>query len=99
MPPAEFNWTEILSGHGGENVIALGLFSIFGIIGVTVIVAAFWHKARLVRLKEQMIERGYSAQEIVAVVSAGEDFGRSKAGLPISNTPANASQASKAAAN
>jgi len=99
MPLAEINWTEILSGHGGENVMVLGMFAMLGIVGVTVIVAVFWHKARLVRLKEHMIERGYTAQEIIAVVSAGEENGRAKMTSPLNVPSAGIRQSTGTTAN
>lgn len=55
---------------GGELI---GLVAVVGglLCGIFGILGHFWHENRVTALKRDMVERGMSAEEIQAVVSAG----------------------------
>jgi hypothetical protein len=100
MPLAEINWTELFKGSSGENLGPVIFVVCIFLIVIVSIVASHWRKARLLRLKEQMIERGFTAHEITAVIGAGEEQGRaSKAAAPIGGPPTNVPDCRKVAAN
>ena len=51
----------------------IGLVAVVGgmLIGVIAIVAHYWHQNRLAELKQEMLNRGMSAEEIKTVLNAG----------------------------
>ena len=73
MNLAEIDWNTLLQK---PDVLPLLLFlGVGGLVLLTAIIAVQWRKAQqatcAARLKERMIERGYSAEEIKTVLSAG----------------------------
>jgi hypothetical protein len=87
--------SELLQRLNGGEII--GLFTVVvgtvvgGIIAVTAIVTAHWRKTRQTEqeaaLKQEMLQRGLSAEEIVQVIRATRG-GRSKADSPAPARPA-----------
>ena len=67
--------SEILSKLDGDGVI--GLFSVVGglLCGTVAIIMCFWHKTRKLEitaaLKQDMLNRGMSADDIQAVIESG----------------------------
>jgi len=51
----------------------VGLVAVVGglLIPLTVILGGYWHRGRLVALKRDMVNRGMTAEEIQAVMDAG----------------------------
>ena len=68
---ASFDWGELLE-------MPTLIFLVGGVIAVTAIVATQWRQAQKTsdnaRLKEQMIQRGFSADEIERVINAGPSW-------------------------
>ena len=75
---AEIDWTSLLGD--GPGLPVLMLITVGGVIGLAAIIAPQWRKAREstndAHLKLRMIERGFTAEEIVSVVNAGASRGR-----------------------
>jgi len=72
---AEIDWDTLLrQDHGMVLYVLAGCVTVI-IISVTATIAAEWRRVRVVdadaRLKELMIQRGYSVEEISCVLSAG----------------------------
>ncbi|HJZ93370.1 MAG TPA: hypothetical protein VKE40_21010 [Gemmataceae bacterium] len=65
--------TEFLSHFTGPQLI--GLVAVTGglLCGIVAILGHFWHEHRLTALKQDMVNRGMSVDEIQAVVDAGSD--------------------------
>jgi hypothetical protein len=65
---ASFDWGELLE-------MPTLIFLVGGVIAITAIVADQWRRAQKTsdeaRLKEQMIQRGFSADEIERVIKTG----------------------------
>ena len=77
MPPllAEIDWNTLLQQDPGLPFLAaIGMIMI---VALTAIIAVQWRKANQLateaRLKELMIQRGFSAQEIVDVIGVKID--------------------------
>ena len=70
MQIAVFDWSRLLKP---ETLI----FIMAGVVAVSAIVLAHWSRVREVeaasRLKQKMIDRGFSADEIERVLNAGGD--------------------------
>jgi hypothetical protein len=72
--------TELLSKFNAGELI--GLVAVAGgllipiLCGVTAILTDYWHKARQLALKQDMINRGMSAEEIQMVLDAGTKSSR-----------------------
>ncbi len=70
---AEIDWNALLNQDA--SLIAFVVAGVVGLISVTAIVMPQWRRAHevrtLARLKGRMIERGFSADEIVNVINAG----------------------------
>jgi hypothetical protein len=69
---AEIKWTEAM-------VVMVGTFAVALLIPLSAIIGAYWYKLHKVRsdneLKQSMIERGLSVDEIERVIAAGnQDF-------------------------
>ena len=79
---AEIDWNSLL--HQDPGLPFLVVFGIAGIVGLTAIIAVQWRKAQQVsseaRLKELMIERGFTAEEIKDVINAS--IGQKRASQP-----------------
>ena len=70
---AEINWTPILRS---EVLPILCITGTIGAIMITAIIAKQIRKASEVRLKEQMVLRGYSSEEIIEVMASGTGITR-----------------------
>lgn len=68
LPLAEIDWNSLL--QQSDVFPLLVFFGVAGLIGMTAIIAVQWRKAHEVRLKEKMIDRGFTADEIVRVINA-----------------------------
>ena len=64
---AEIDWNSLLLHDLFPVLVLLG---VVGLIGVTAIIAVQWRKAQELRLKEKMIDRGFTADEIVQIINA-----------------------------
>ena len=85
MPPllAQIDWDSLLREDFGMIVVPLIMLTgTVGIVALAAIVTPQWRKAQQTRaearLKERMVERGYSADEIIRVINAGVGRGRAK---------------------
>jgi hypothetical protein len=74
--------TELLSKFNAGELIALvavaGGLLIPILCGVTAILTDYWHKARELALKQDMLNRGMSAEEIRIVLDSGTKSSRKK---------------------
>jgi hypothetical protein len=63
--------TDLLTHFKPGEII--GLLAVAGglLIALSAVVGGFWHQARLTALKQDMVSRGMSADEIRAVIDAG----------------------------
>jgi hypothetical protein len=63
--------TEVLSRFDGGELI--GLVAVAGglLVALAGIVAGIWHQSRLIALKQDMVSRGMSVDEIQAVLDSG----------------------------
>ncbi len=70
---AQIDWNTLLKEP--DVLPLLVLVPTFGIVGLAAIVAPQWRKAQQAnaeaRLKERMIERGFTADEIISVIDSG----------------------------
>ena len=75
---AEIDWNSLLENRD-FGVIAF--MALLAILGIAAMVGSYWQKTLQARLKERMIERGFTAEEIIAVINAreGRDPGRKAA--------------------
>ena len=64
---AEMDWNSLLQN---DLLPLLVMFGVGGLIGMAAIIAVQWRKAYEARLKEKMIDRGFTADEIVRVINA-----------------------------
>jgi uncharacterized membrane protein YcjF (UPF0283 family) len=84
------SWWEMLFLSHPQHLVALVGLAALTIIAVVALITTQWRRIRQTeaqaRLKEQMIQRGYSAQEIIAVINAGEGRDQvSKAATPVND--------------
>ena len=79
FPLAEIDWNVLLQGQP-ELLPLLAMFGTVTAVALTAIIATQWRKAQRAnnesRLKERMIERGFTADEIERVINAGADRDR-----------------------
>jgi len=78
---AEIDWDSLLREDFGTVVLPIFvLLGTVGVIGLAAIIAPQWRKTQQAkseaRLKEQMIERGFTADDIIKVINAGVSKGR-----------------------
>lgn len=100
MPLAEINWVELFKGSSGENLGPVVVVVCIFLLVTVSIVGSHWRKARLLRLKEEMVERGFTAQEIAMVINAGQGHDRSsQPTCSFDRTPMGAPDNRKAVAN
>ena len=64
---AEIDWNALVQSELFPVTIFL---TVTGLVAITAIIAVQWRKAQELRLKEKMIDRGFTADEIDRVVSA-----------------------------
>jgi len=79
LPPlAEIDWNMLLADPG--LLILVAVWTIIGVVVLGTVIAIQWRKAQQARreaeLKHEMIERGFTAQEIVSVINAGVAAGK-----------------------
>ena len=69
MIMAEFDWAGVLrSAFSSPYIVPIsGIFC-----AIVFVLAITWSQARATRLKEKMIERGFTADEIEQVLKAGK---------------------------
>lgn len=65
---AEIDWNLLLQKP--DVLPLLVTCGVAGLLGMTAIIAVQWRKTQEARLKEKMIDRGYSADEILRVIIA-----------------------------
>lgn len=74
LPLAEVDWNAVITDDP-IGLIVCSLWVVIGLIVLAAIIAVQWRKHRAARdnavLKQQMIERGFSADEIIRVIEAG----------------------------
>jgi hypothetical protein len=72
---AKVAMSEILSKLNGDDLIGLLLIVECLVFGIAVVIAICWYKLRnaeiAARLKQDMLDRGMSAEEIKTVLEAG----------------------------
>ena len=66
---AEIDWNWLFKSKDFGVVAFLAFLAVLLIV---VLVASSWQKTVRARLKERMIERGFTAEEIISVINAGE---------------------------
>jgi len=66
---AEIDWNSLLENR---EFGAIAFMALLAILGIAVLVGTYWQKTLQARLKERMIERGFTAEEIISVINAGE---------------------------
>ncbi len=70
---AEIDWNSLLADPG--LVVVFAVWAIVGLVVLGAIIAVQWRKVQQAKndatLKQQMIERGFTADEIVSVINAG----------------------------
>ncbi len=75
---AEADWNTLLDDPGILAVVAV--WAIVGVVVLGSIIAIQWRKVQQAKheanLKQRMIERGFTADEIVSVINAGTAQGR-----------------------
>ncbi len=75
---AEIDWNSLLDQP--DLLAPVAVLTVTGVVVLGVVIAVQWRKVQQAKaatsLKEQMIERGYTADEIVSVINAGEGHGR-----------------------
>ncbi len=102
LAEAGIDWNALLSKPDMLPLLIVTGFA--GIIGLVAIIVPQWRKAKQAgdeaRLKERMIERGFTADEIVSVINAGLGNHRTRKASrgTAKNTPLQADQ-SPASAN
>ena len=68
---AGIDWNWLLRNNDFPLVVFTASIPILVIV-VLVAIYGYGHKTLQARLKERMIERGFTAEEIIAVINAGE---------------------------
>ena len=63
---AQIDWNSLLK-HNDFQVIMV--FAMAALIAITAIIAIQWRKVQEVRLKEKMVDRGFTAEEIGRVMN------------------------------
>ena len=71
---------ELLEHFNGGELIAILAVGGGLLTGIVAIISGQWHKGRELALKEEMVNRGMSAEEIRMVFEAGEKSGKSRCG-------------------
>ena len=69
---------ELLEHFNGGELIAILAVGGGLLTGIVAIISGQWHKTRELALKEEMVSRGMSAEEIRMVLEAGEKSGKSR---------------------
>jgi hypothetical protein len=64
---AEIDWNEFVQSGDFPVIVFV---AIAGLVAITAIIAVQWRKTQELRLKEKMVERGFTADEIARVVGA-----------------------------
>jgi hypothetical protein len=81
---AEVNWNDMLGDKEAAGVVLLWIIVVLALLVVALTVQ--WRKAREARynaaLRQSMIERGFSADEIVRVLAAGNVHRRRRHPVP-----------------
>jgi hypothetical protein len=89
-------WDEFLFRLGRDEVFALSMLTLMGIIAVTAIAVVQWRKIRQAEidasLKREMVSRGMSAQDILAVLGAPAANHRAEPSPPPADLHAHAQQ-------
>jgi hypothetical protein len=70
--------SEFLSHFNGGQLIAFVAVTGGLLCGLVAILGHFWHEHRLTALKQDMVNRGMSVDEIQAVVDARSDHARDR---------------------
>lgn len=67
------DWSDLLTSQGGHFLIFMALLAVLGLASMGM---AAWQQSLNARLKEKMIERGFTPEEIISVINAKPDDGR-----------------------
>ena len=74
LPLAEIDWNTVLA-KDPTVLIVCALWVVVGLIVLAAVIAVQWRKVQIAKenaaLKQRMIERGFTAEEIVNVIQAG----------------------------
>ncbi|HUU84902.1 MAG TPA: hypothetical protein VM243_15490 [Phycisphaerae bacterium] len=74
LPLAEIDWNSVLVNEPAVLIVC-ALWVVVGLIVLAAIIAVQWRKVQIAKenaaLKQQMIERGFTAEQIVNVIQAG----------------------------
>ena len=74
LPLAEVDWNSVLA-NDPTVLIVCALWVVVGLIVLAAVIAVQWRKVQIAKgnaaLKQRMIERGFTAKEIVNVIQAG----------------------------
>jgi hypothetical protein len=83
---AGIDWNWLLRNNDFPLVVFTASIPILVIV-VLVAIYGYGQKTLQARLKERMIERGFTAEEIIAVINAGEGRGQGRKGATRVNDP------------
>jgi hypothetical protein len=74
VPLAEVDWNSVFMADPSALIVC-ALWLGVGLVVLAAVVAVQWRKVRIAKdnasLKQQMIERGFTAEEIIRVINAG----------------------------
>jgi hypothetical protein len=71
---------ELLEHLNGGELIAILAVGGGLLTGIVAIVSGIWYKGREIALKQEMVSRGMSAEEIRMVLNAGDKSDKSRCG-------------------
>jgi len=83
---ATIDWTRVLQSES-DKVMILGFFALMAILAIEAIFVGVWQMTLQTRVYERMVERGFSPEEIISVINAGEDRDKSRAAATRTNAP------------
>lgn len=73
------DWSDLLTSQGGHFLIFMALLAVLGLASMGM---AAWQQSLNARLKEKMIERGFTPEEIISVINAKPQDGRPRKPAP-----------------
>ncbi len=78
-PLGVIDWSDLLTSEGGHFLIFMAFMAI---LVLTSVAMYGWQQSLNARLKEKMIDRGFTAEEMIAVINAKPQDGRPRKPAP-----------------